>query len=95
MILSRTLRLNLSRSEGNEAQPQTARGGCRTSAAAVFMEKVRNATEIACLSLAQAVGLDNPSKPPPGYFFMLTLLGSLFFSLPVSCDGSESRSVLP
>lgn len=56
-------------------QPQTAWGGCRTSTAVVLMEKVgqlsvRNATEIACLPLARVVGLDNPSQPPPGYFFM-------------------------
>lgn len=56
-------------------QPQTAWGGCRTSTAVVFMRKVgqlavRNATEIACLPLARVVGLDNPSKPLPGYFAM-------------------------
>lgn len=87
MISSWTLGLNISSSEGSKAQPQTAWGGCRTSTAAVFMEKVgqlsvRNATEIACLPLAQTVGLDNPSKPPPGYFFMAYTSGQsrVFFS---------------
>lgn len=57
MILSWTLELNLSHSRGSKSRPQTACGGCRTSTAVVFMEKVghlsvRNATEIACLPLA-------------------------------------------
>lgn len=82
MVRSQMPGLSLLSCKGSKLQLEMAWEGCAISTAAVLMDKVEQLpTERACLLLAQAVGLDNLSKPPSGYIFYGLHFHAVSFSL--------------